>query len=115
MSNIKRTKETPEEAARLRAVFDTWNAKSPKENTQAAVAKQLALTPAAVSFFLSGDRPLTCASAAQFAMVLGCHVEDFSPRLASNIFTMASVCRPRTTRSSARRAPRSLRVAATRT
>lgn len=75
----KVTPETKEESARLAQLWAT------KEHpSQAEFGELYSIgNQSAVGQFLRGDVPLSLKAASGFAKGLGCRIEDFSPRLAS--------------------------------
>lgn len=82
----KPTQETREEARRLKEI---WTA-TPDKPSQAVFGERFNIgSQSAVALFLSGTTPLSKKAAKGFAVGLGCRVEDFSPRLASEIDELA--------------------------
>lgn len=83
----KVTPETQEEAKRLR---DLWDSRP--HPGQAEFGEKFGIgNQSAVSQFLRGVVPLSLNAAAGFAQGLGCRVDDFSPRLAAEAATIASM------------------------
>jgi phage repressor protein C with HTH and peptisase S24 domain len=81
----KVTPETEAEAVRLRSIWDATQNKP----SQAVFGDRYNIgSQGAVALFLSGTTPLSKKAAKGFADGLGCRVEDFSPRLAEEIYAL---------------------------
>lgn len=84
----KVTAENKAEAARLKAIW-TATADSRRAtgmHTQGAFGDAYDIgNQSAVGFFLNGQTALSLKAARGFAKGLGCHIADFSPRLAAEI------------------------------
>lgn len=84
----KITPENREEAARLKAIWDSPAGRAKRRadgfySQEAFGAEYKIGNQAAVSFFLLGESALSFKAASGFARGLGCKISDFSPRLAA--------------------------------
>lgn len=76
------TPENREESARLKRI---WEAKEDRPSQMQFGHDYDIGNQAAVGFFLNGQSALSLKAAKGFAKGLGCHIGDFSPRLAAEI------------------------------
>lgn len=76
------TEEERQECARLKALYLQWKASTGRTQEQAAEALGFK-TQGAVSQYLNGRLALNLEACVKFAAMLGCQVEEISPRLAA--------------------------------
>lgn len=85
----KKAKVTPETLAESKRLKEIWIA-YPNRPSQAEFGATFGIgSQSAVTLFLNGKTPLSLKAARGFAKGLGCHIADFSPRLAEEATQIA--------------------------
>jgi hypothetical protein len=86
----KKAKVTPETQEEAKRLSELWATRS--HPSQAEFGETYGIgNQSAVGQSLRGDTPLSLKAASGFAKGLGCRIEDFSPRLAAEASSIASV------------------------
>lgn len=90
MDGMKKRTLTPEEIAECRALKAIYVAGKRNHGlSQMSLADKLGITQSAVSMYMNGVNALNMPIAVAFAKALNVRVEDFSPRLAKELGTVA--------------------------
>ena len=90
----KKAKVTPETLAESKRLKEIWLA-VPGRPSQAEFGATFGIgSQSAVTLFLNGKTPLSLKAARGFAKGLGCHIADFSPRLAEEAEQIAETLTP---------------------
>lgn len=87
------TPEQKADAKRLKVIFERWKDARRDERTYEEIAESIGMTQSAFSQRLNGTMALNADSAAKFAVLLGCKVDDFSPSLAAKIAGQAAAAK----------------------
>lgn len=97
MPALPLTPEQKAESARLKTLFQEWQASRKEAGepvSQDAASGMLGFGQSALSQYLNGRIPLNAQAAAKFAKLLNCRIEEFSPSIAHEASQIAEGVSP---------------------